>query len=294
MREGEAKRSKGDHKGALEAYKAADAIMNVPTTGLEVGREEAELGMLLEARDTLLGVTRLPVLPGESVNMGLAREEAQKLADGLEPRIPSLKIVLEKAPAGSSPKVTVDGNAILPATLGVARKLNPGLHEIVVVVGSVEKKTEVDLGEGDNKEVTIDLTETAPKETPKETPKDEPKPEPEPPPPPKSSPLVWIGFGSAAAFGLVGAVTGVFAFSKASSAKDRCDGTRCPPEAHDDVESSRTMGTISTVTFALAGAGAVVGVIGLFSGPSSTPATTTTGSLGLVVGTNGFALRGSF
>lgn len=296
MKDGDAKRAKGDHKGALESYKAAHAIMNVPTTGLEFGREQSELGFLVEARDTLLSVARLPVLPGESVNMGLAREEAQKLADAIEPRIPSLKIVLEKVPEGATPKVTIDGIAILAATIGVPRKHNPGLHEIVVVVGTAEKKTEVDLAEGENKEVTIEVEGEKPKETPKETPKDEPPPPPEEPPPPSGrSPLVWIGFGAAAAFGAVGAITGVFAFSKASSAKDRCDGTRCPPEAHDDVESSRTFGTISTVGFALAGAGAVVGVIGLFSKPSA-PSPTTTGvqSLNLVIGSNGFALGGSF
>lgn len=300
MKDGEAKRSKGDHKGAHEAFRAAHAIMNVPTTGLELGREQAALGMLVEARDTLLGVTRLPVIPGESANMPAAREEAQKLADDIEPRIPSLKIVLENLPAGASPKVTVDGISILVATIGVPRKHNPGTHEVVVVVGSVEKKTTVELTEGETKEVSIDVAADVAKEEPK---KEEPPPKDEPPPAPPStqtrSSLVWIGFGSAAAFGAIGAVTGVLAFSKASAAKDGCEGTRCPPATHDDVESSRTFGTISTVSFVLAGAGAVVGFIGLMSGKSEgerPPATTATRgpSVGVFFSGTGLGLSGAF
>ena len=86
---------------------------------------------------------------------------------------------------------------------------------------------------------------------------------------PHTSPLVYAGFGGAAVFGLVGAITGGLAFSKASSAKDACDGTRCPPSTHDDISSSKTFGTVSTITFALAGVGLGVGIYGLFSSPST-------------------------
>lgn len=254
--------------------------------------------MLVEARDTLLSVARLPVTPGESANMALARDEAQKLADVIEPRIPSIKIVLENVPAGAQPKVTIDGVSILPATIGVPRKHNPGAHEVVVTIGSGEKKTEVDLPEGETKEVTIDVADVGKKEPPKQEtpdPHDTPPPieEPPPPEPPKKSSLVWIGFGTAAAMGLAGAVTGVFAFTTASSAKDRCVDNKCPPEAHEDVKSSRTYGTISNITFGLAAVGAVVGVIGLYTSPSAPekPAST---SVSLSIGATGFALTGSF
>jgi len=291
MKDGETKRAKGDREGALKSFKAAHEIMNVPTTGLEYGRTQLQLGLLVEARDTLLSVVRLPVLPGESANMVEAREEAQKLADEIEPRIPSITIKLKGVPDAASPKVTIDGHAIVAATIGVARKHNPGAHEIVVVAGSVEKKEKIELAEGEDKVVEIDL---APAPAPPEAPKDEPKETPEPPPPPKgTSPLVWIGFGSAAAFLVAGGVTGALAFSRASSAKDGCDGNRCPPSTHDDIASSKTFGNLSTISFALAGAGVIVGVIGLYSSKSDPPTVTTT-SVGLFVGANGLGLTGSF
>lgn len=301
MKDGEAKREKGDLQGALQAYKAAHAIMGVPTTGLELGRVQADLGLLVEARDTLLGVTRIPVRPGESPAFAAARSEAQKLADELEPKIPSLTIALENVPEGAKPQVTVDGHPILEATIGVPRKHNPGKHVVAVTTAGGEKKTEVELAEGESRELTIDLSDVGtakPVETkPVETP-EEPEPTPAPPPPPsQTSPLVWVGFGSAAAFGAVGAVTGILAFSKASSAKDGCVDNRCPPATHDDIDGSKTFGTVSTVAFALAGAGALVGVIGLFSSGAPkepAPAAAKGPSVRVVFGPTGLGLAGTF
>jgi hypothetical protein len=107
-----------------------------------------------------------------------------------------------------------------------------------------------------------------------------------------TSPLVYAGFGAAAVFGVVGSVTGLLAFSRASRAKESCDGTRCTSAANDDIDASRAWGTASTITFALAGAGAVVGVIGLFSGTPDKPATA--GNVRLLIGATGITLAGAF
>ncbi len=301
MKDGEAKRGKGDLQGAYQAYKAAHAIMGVPTTGLELGRAQADLGMLVESRDTLLSVTRMPVRPGESPAFALARAEAQKLADELEPKIPSLTITLENVPPGAKPQVSIDGHPILEATIGVPRKHNPGKHVVSVTTGAGDKKTEIELAEGESKEVTIDVSDLGAAKPPEPEPAEpDPEPEPEPTPiapPTQTSPLVWIGFGSAAAFGAIGAVTGVLAFSKASSAKDGCVDNRCPPSTHEDIDGSKTFGTVSTVTFALAGAGAIVGVIGLLSSGAPkepTPKEARGPSINLVFSGAGLGLAGTF
>jgi hypothetical protein len=279
MKDGETRRAKGDHQGALQSFRAAHAIMNVPTTGLELGRTQIELGLLVEARDTLLSVTRMPVQVGESPNMAAARDEAQKLADETEPRIPSLTVKVVGLAEGVTPKVTIDGTAILAATIGVPRKHNPGTHEVVVVAGATEKRASVTLAEGDEKTITLDVGEES--EEPAEA-----------PPSNATSPLVYAGFGSAAAFALVGSVTGLIAFSRANRAKEACDGTRCPSSTQDDIDASRTWGTVSTITFALAGAGAVVGVIGLLRPAPEKP--TTAGNVRLLIGITGVTLAGSF
>jgi hypothetical protein len=58
MKEGDGLYFSSDYAGALERYRAADAIMKVPTTGLAVARAQAALGKLVEARDQALTVAR--------------------------------------------------------------------------------------------------------------------------------------------------------------------------------------------------------------------------------------------
>src|SRR5215468_3304078 len=63
MKSARDKRRASDLRGALVDFTKARAIMNVPTTGLEVGKTQMDLGLLVEARDTLLEVARSPAAP---------------------------------------------------------------------------------------------------------------------------------------------------------------------------------------------------------------------------------------
>src|SRR5260370_39928772 len=60
MQEGRELREKGDLQGALKRFQAADGIMHVPTTGLEVARTQATLGLLVGARDTIATIPKAP------------------------------------------------------------------------------------------------------------------------------------------------------------------------------------------------------------------------------------------
>ncbi|MEO7109611.1 MAG: hypothetical protein ABI183_04150, partial [Polyangiaceae bacterium] len=85
MAQGADLRDKNDLKGALQSFQAADAIMHVPSTSLEVAKTAAALGQLVEARDAALAAARYPVNPGEPKPFVNARKEAQSLGDELEP-----------------------------------------------------------------------------------------------------------------------------------------------------------------------------------------------------------------
>jgi hypothetical protein len=69
----------------------------------------------------------------------------------------------------------------------------------------------------------------------------------------------------------VGSVTGLMSLSKASSAKDRCDGNTCPTSAEDDAEASKTLATVSNVGFGVGLVGIGVGIYALLSSRSSPP-----------------------
>lgn len=262
VKSGRAKRQAGDAKAALEDFEAAHAIMGVPTTGLELGRAQLELGLLVEARDTLLGVARSAPVPRESPLFARSRAEAKELAKDIEPKVPQLTLELANAPEGV--RVLVDAAEVPSAALSAPLSLNPGKHVIVARAGEREKRAEVKLDSGQSRTLTLDLSglEQSPKKTQRSAPTAVK---------PSGSAWVYVGFGVAGAGALVGSVTGIMALSKSSSVKEDCVDGRCPPAAHDDLDSARRYGTVSTLAFVVAGVGAGVGVYALLASGESSP-----------------------
>jgi len=153
----------GNHKGALEKYKAAHALASTPVTGLALAKQYAQLNMLTEARETLEGVGRIPIKPDESQNVKLARADAAKLSEEIHGRIPTLTIVLTGATDGAV--VTLDGNPVNPAVVGQPMRVNPGTHAIAATPrGGAPQQAQIELREKDARQVAFQLTqqETSP------------------------------------------------------------------------------------------------------------------------------------
>ena len=313
MTQGRTARDKGDMKAALKAFLGADAIMHVPTTGLEVAKAQAALGLLVEARETALRVTRISDKPGDPAPFKQARDAASAMNDDLGPRIPSLTVTVKNVPDGATAEVTIDDAAIPAEGLGQPRKLDPGHHVVVAKAGGVDAKQEIDLAEKDQKQLTVELPAAAavvPTTGGAAT-------TPETPPEPEvthksggSKVLMFGGFGLAGAGVIVGSITGVLSMSKTNTIKSSpyCSGNTCGPQENSDISSAKSMATLSTVSFIVAGAGAVLGVVGLLTGnvsssPSATPekppsddsaATPATSRIEPWLGLGAAGLRGSF
>jgi hypothetical protein len=291
MDKGEAAMAKNDPAAALASFRAADEIMRVPTTGIAVARAQAELGQLVEARDTALKVTRIPAKPGEPPVFAEARSEAQQLADRLAGRIPSLTIQLEGGPA-SGASVRLDGSDVPPSLLGIAKKLDPGKHVVVASApGFQEARAEVELAEGAQEQVVLKLEpQTGQAETPIA-------------PSPVAddagggtSPLVYIGFGVGAVGIAVGSVTGLMSLSEASTAKEGCTDNICPTKNEEAADSSKTLANISNVGFAVGLIGIGVGIYGLLSSGSTTeaPASARPRPIEPLIGARFVGVRGAF
>ena len=70
--------------------------------------------------------------------------------------------------------------------------------------------------------------------------------------------LSYVG-GSVALAGLVvGSVTGISAISHKNDAKKACVNGNCPPSTWSDLDSARSMATVSSVGFVVGAIGAVV------------------------------------
>lgn len=247
MREGRARRAAGDHRGALESFAGADAIMHLPTTRFEVGRAQAQLGLLLEARDTLLAVARDPEEPGEPPQFKAARTEASTLAREIAPRIPSLRIRFAGAPAGATVELSIDDVPVAATALEVPRKVNPGKHRIVAKVGAVTRSMDVELAEREERAVVFDLGGAPPVVATGGSKGGRAF----------NAPL-WIGLGVTSLGVVTGGVAGIVHLSKVADLRDQCPGGHCSADLGDDVSRARTWGTVSTISFAVAGAGAAL------------------------------------
>jgi hypothetical protein len=299
MTSGRAARDKGDLKGALKAFAAADAIMHVPTTGLEVAKAQAALGLLVEARDTALRVTRTPETPNEPPPYKDARNAASQVNDDVEARIPSLTVVVKGLPDGATATVTIDGSPVPAEVIGQPRKLDPGHHVVVAKAGGSGDKAEVDIAERESKDVTLTLQAGAAAATTEPTATDTATAEQPPPPAGRSGAskaMIIGGFGLAGVGVIVGSITGIISMSKTSSVKSTCTGNECPPADSSDIDTANTMATVSTISFIAGGVGAVVGVIGLFTGKPSAQAAPAPDSAGVEpwFGVGALGVKGRF
>jgi hypothetical protein len=298
-----------DYAGALKSFRAAHAIMGLPTTGVPLAKAQIELGLLVEAKDTLLEVGRYPKKASEPEAFGRARTEAAALAEKVAARIATLQLSFPNATPGAPAVVIVDGVEIPNEAVTAPRKVNPGKHTIIVRSDGHDLSTvEVVLADAETKVVPVTLRETGSAQ-PAAAPAPAPTPAATNEPAPahdtgttKTSPLVYIGFGVGGAGLVVGTITGLMAMSSASSAKNNCVGNDCYPEAQSDIDSAKTKGTISTIGFAVGIVGVGVGIYGLLSPSHVEASASASGSADSrrsvtvtpVVGPGSFALRGTF
>jgi hypothetical protein len=292
-------REKGDPNGALEKLKAAHALANTPITGLELGKTYELIAKLVEAREVLLSIGRLPVQPSETARSTAARTEGARLAEDLRPRIPTLTVRITGAPA-SAVTVSID-DAPIPSEGLEARPVNPGSHDVSARASSGNPvHASVEVKEGEARDVELKI---APASLAMQPPPTTSSLSPTTPESPSAgsggglSPVFFAGVGVAGAGLIAGAVTGGLAIGKASSAHSACNSTdlTCTAAGYNDVTSGRTLGNIATVSFIVAGVGAVVGVIGFIISPHNHEDSAAKGaSVGPSIGLGGAGLQGTF
>lgn len=289
----------GDAEAALADLKKADLIMGVPTTRTAVGKAQVATGHLLDGRDTLLSVARLPRPGAEPRPFVEAREEAARLAEEVAGRIPSLKVVVKGVADPSTLTVSIDGQRIMPELLGAPRKLDPGKHQVKVVAqGYATETQDVELKERDGREVVVEMNKsTATSDVPpaSDTPaSDEPGSADAGEGEYQISPVVWIGVAMAGAGIIAGAVTGGLAAQTSADLDVLCDDKQCDTSDYEgDLNRGLILAHVSTASFAFAGVGAVLTLVGVFalSGEETSP---TESAVNVRVGPGGAALVGRF
>lgn len=263
---GDEKAAAGDLEGALKAYEAADGIMSVPTTGLEVGRALEKLGRLIEARDAFVKVARFPRESRESPVFTTARAKAEELAAALGARIPQLTVRITGLPSGVEAEVVLDENPLSKELLGLPMKVNPGKVRVrATAPGFLPLEREETLAERETKEVELAFQPDPNAGAAKPAHADARVPSASRTRAAPSRTLMWVAFGAGAAGVVTGGVTGLLSLSKTDAAKEHCDGNHCPEAVEKDIETATTLAHVSNVGFAVGVLGAGIGVWQLLS-----------------------------
>jgi hypothetical protein len=220
--------------------------------------------------------------------------------DELLPDIPELVLVWPGAPPRDA-TVTVDGVEVDQETLGRARHVDPGQHMVAVSYADGSQST---------RRVAVELGQTLRVILPSAD---------RPPPPVDETPEVpddgkktgasqrtwaYIIGGIGAAGVVVGAATGIFVLQQRDVIDRNCDPIgpgkqACTSAGLSAARDAKAAGTVSTIAFAVGGAGLAVAIPLLLTAPSGSADQTARRS-GWRVGLNatanggGVSLKGSF
>lgn len=190
---------------------------------------------------------------------------AEARLNELRPLVPMIKFVWAQQPPPET-KIVVDKIEYHASTLDVRLPLEPGTHEIIVLLpGEPERRRTVTLAEGGSTIVDLTPLEAKPVEenkievVPRRTPLSKPKaPEKQKLDPWAVGGFVGVGVGGA---GLIaGSILGGLAISDKKVVDKHCDaGKYCDPQGLDAAHHFQTVGNASTATFIVGGLFATVG-----------------------------------
>lgn len=272
MDAGDARFEAKQYAAALEQYRAADEIMGVPTTGIEVGRTLERLGLLLEAREVLRRVSEFPQRADEPRPFSSARQRADRLLGDIAPRIPRVTLEVSGLAEGATAAVSWDNKPLDPAKIGGYIEANPGQHRVVGVAAGFPNVTrDIKLAEGQALQVVLAFT-TQPGPAPAPIASaTAPSTKGAPQAPPRKPVLLWVGVAVTAAGVAVGSATGIYSLSLTSKAKKFCDDRQCSPDAQPHIDNAKTFANVSNVAFAVGVAGAGLAVWQFFAHRSDAP-----------------------
>jgi hypothetical protein len=297
MDEGERLYAAGDLRAAMARYQSAHAIMHVPTTGLQLARVQAQLQLLVEARAVAMEVVNLPVAAAEPRVFAEARQNAATLANALEPRVPSINVVV--FPNGAAYRLTVDGVTLPPEASSAPYRTDPGMHTVSIAAdGYAPQSVQVELAESQTRSVSVKL-----KPLPLSAAETSQTLEREPQStgavsadhdsagPGRVRGIVGLSVGGAAL--LLGTVSGVMSLTKTNHLQDSCVDNVCDPAQSSAISSAKTLATVANISIPLGVVGIAYGLYELLTLPRANVPHAQNDTLHLTMTSTGAVLGGS-
>lgn len=256
---------------ALDLFSRAEAIIHAPPHLLYIARAHTKLGHLVKAHEAYVKITRETLGPNTPEAFREAQAIANTEAAELEPRIPTLKVDVEGAPA-ESVLLEIDGQKVPSAMIGLARPIDPGKHQIQAkTADSASDVVSVTLAERAHQSVKLKLVAATWGGDDHVTASSEPAAR-------KGSRVpAFAALGVGAVGIVVGTVFVLQNHSKRGEADDLCPTGPCPESRRADVlrldDEANTAATMAWVGYGVGAVGLGVGAFLLLTTPgaSATP-----------------------
>jgi hypothetical protein len=262
-----------DYAKAETLFEKASDLYPAPTLLLGLARSRVKLGKYVKARENYNRIIKSNLPDTASDAFVEAQESARKEVLEVEPKLAWVTITVQ----GVDPEqltVTLDGEEVPSAAIGVKRPVDPGGHAVRALGdGWVPFEAPFQIAEGGAKSVVVTMQ---PAPSPKPDGQPDPHPQPLPAPAPSTqmpgSPLTIVGFvllGVGGASLIAGAITGGIAVGQHGELSDNCVDNRCEPAQYDTLDGFELTSTISTVTLIAGGVIAAAGLTLVLVAPSS-------------------------
>lgn len=279
---------------AEKLFAAAQKLYPVaPTLTLGLARSQTKLGKFVAAQEGYNRIVReWSQVPNPSPAFKDALEAAKAELPPVSAKLASVVITVEGPP---SPVVAIDGQNVPVAALGLRRPVDPGTHVVKASADgwtSAETTFKVESAANAEAKLTLQKNPDAPVAASGTIPDggnaasagaDGHRGK-------TNRTLALVAFGVGGAGLVMGAVTGILAIGKHGDLSDSCPNGTCSADRRDDVDSYKTMGTLSTVGFIVAGVGAAAGAVLWFTAPKEK----TAAFVSPYVGLGGAGMSGRF
>jgi hypothetical protein len=280
---------------AIPKLERAEKLHHSAIVLSRLGECQVSQGKLVEGTEMLRKVLREPLPANPSPALSKAYERAQTVLDAAKPRIAGLTISVS-APPGAELRLLIDGVVVASSLVDSELPADPGEHVVEASSpGYLKATARVTLTSADKKTVSLKLEadpnapaamplSQGPEAKPMPTgagsanavvlPPAAPQPVPEKAP---SRAAAYVAWGVGLAGVGVGTAFGVMTLKGKQDLDSQCTDNTCPQSSSGTVDSAKRNGNISTIAFAVGGAGLLLGTVLYFS-IGSAPTTSQTSS----------------
>ena len=293
----------GNFDQAYDRFSRAYQLVHAPTVGIWAARSLVKSGRLVEASERFLELERSELAENAPPEHHKAKQDAALERQALQPRIPSVRVIVEGAQP-SEVFVTLNGELVPAPLVGEKRPVNPGKLAIKATRGADGVEAALELHEGETRDVRL-VFAVRPSAKAAAVATTPPPPSPAPAPPPDDSggtqrTLGWVSLAVGGAGLAVGGVFGVLGLSARSELDENCPNRECEPDQYSALDAYETKKTVSTIGFVGGAAFAATGAVLLLTAPESSGAPRDARSygraprLGAFVGPGRVAVFGEF